>query len=246
MASTPYTTAPGSASVSTLNYRNVWYNGSGAMFAPTNAQIDSSNARDTFNTSDVTVLEAGLLMGKITAASFANTNGTNVGMYSNSFYGLVSTAAPATNTTVYVASAVATEVARQITANAGSAINVKFIGPPSAAGTVATFTGTVSAGSGTSLTVTALGTALAAGSLIAPTNGAQTPITFVADSYGIPLTLTSGSLTNQYFSRMPIGGDVNTDMILGYSSMDTSVQTWVKQQLAAAGTGGDFTFKDNR
>lgn len=106
--------------------------------------IEGTRARDPGNTTDVTCLRPGLLMGKITSG----------GYWAPSAFGLTGGALTNSGTTLTLASAaIGTEIVRRI----GATGTFKLTGPPTAAGTVRTLTVTYSAVSGTSVTITALG-----------------------------------------------------------------------------------------
>ena len=114
------------------------------LYLPGGKLVDGSKARDPGNTGDITVLRAGMLMGKITSG----------GKYAPSVLGVLSGAGTEDDTELTVSAAVATEINRRI----GSSGTFKLTGPPSAAGTVRTSTVTYSAvdtGTG-AITVTAL------------------------------------------------------------------------------------------
>lgn len=114
-------------------------------YLPGGAIIDGTKTRDVFNSDDITRLEAGLLMGRITAS----------GKYANSCLGLSTGALTGTGTTLASSAAIATELVRRI----GATGTFKLTGPPTAAGTVRTATVTYSAVNTTTgdVTITALG-----------------------------------------------------------------------------------------
>lgn len=106
--------------------------------------IDPTKSRDASNTTDVGVLQPGLVMGKITSS----------GLYAPAIYGKTNAAVTNAATTVTLASAaIGTEIVRRV----GSTGSFKLTGPPSASGTVRTLTATYSAISSTTATITALG-----------------------------------------------------------------------------------------
>lgn len=116
----------------------------GKKLFPTGGRlVDGTKGGDPGNTPDVDTLRAGKVMGLITTGSkwrpsiIGNTNG----------------AVANGDTTVTVVAAVATEIARLITA-AGGNVNLKLTGPPTAAGVVRTLQVTCSAAAGTTLTLT--------------------------------------------------------------------------------------------
>lgn len=229
---TPFSQQPSVKTLQTLAYRNIYADPATKVAAPIFAQLDGTNSRDTFNAADVTVIEAGMPIGKITAT----------GLYRPTIIGITGASYTSGGTSITVSAAVAAEVARLIANNAGP-VNLSYIGPPAAAGVVATTTVAASAASGTTITTTTLGVNLVIGSIIAPADGSAIPLTITDYPYGMPVTLTDGSAVNQFLAPYISGGDIATAMILGYSSMDTSVQAYIKTKLALIGT---FRFSDNR
>lgn len=229
---TVFNQQPGQASLGTIAFRNIFADPSTMVAAPVFSQIDGTNSRDTFNALDVTLLEAGLPFGKIAAS----------GLYRPSIIGLTGASYTSGGTTITVTAAVATEVARLIT-NAAGPVNLTFVGPPAAAGTVASIVVACSAASGTTLTVGTLGANLVIGSIIAPADGSAVPLTIMANNYGVPVILSSGLATNQFLTPYVSGGDINTAMILGYSTMEASCRAYVKTSLKLIGT---FRFTDDR
>jgi hypothetical protein len=229
MSVTNYPTVPAVYSSRSVTPRNIFKSGT-PEYLPSLATIDGTKSRDTSN-SPVSVLQAGLLMGKITTG----------GKYRPATIGLLGSAYTSGGTSLTVSAAVATECARLIVLAAGN-ISLKAIGPPSAAGTVALTSVTCSAASGTTLTVADLGVNKAAGSIIAPADGAQTPIQVVTPQYGVPVTDEFAASLDQTM-RLLRGGDIDVTQIPFYSTMDTSVQSWVKAALNGVGI---FTFSDDR
>jgi hypothetical protein len=78
------------------------------------------------------------------------------------------------------------------------------------------------------------------GSLICPTDGSETPVTFVDAADGIKVTLDNADVDVQ-FPHIPVAGVVDASQIVNYPA-DTSTQAWVKAALKAA---GQFVFDDN-
>src|ERR1700674_1841691 len=89
-------------------------------------EIDGVNASDPDNTPDVTVLRAGLLMGKI----------TTTGLYANSVIGVTTVAYTSGGTSLTLTVQAAVELVRRFGAAGTATVNV--VGPPSANGTLAT------------------------------------------------------------------------------------------------------------
>jgi hypothetical protein len=238
--STDFRTLPGVATGQSITPRNIFTSqqANQVHWEPTFASIDGTNSRDTGNT-PTNLLRAGLILGVVTATK----------KYRNSIIGITTANAAGAATSVSVPAAVATEVARLITNNGGAAISIKLIGPPAAAGAVATVSVTCSAAAGTTLTVSALGAAVAAGSLVCPADGSQTMVTINDAQYGIDVTDRNGSNLDQRLPRFLRGGDLIAASIINLSvddfgnAVDTSVTTFIKAQLKAAGL---YTFDSDR
>jgi hypothetical protein len=199
-------------------------------FLPSLATIDGTKTRDPGN-DDVTVLRAGLLLGKITSG----------GKWRNSIIGLTTGDAAAADTTLTVAAATATEVARLITLAAGN-VSLKLIGVSVASGTVNVTAVTASAASSTTITLTgAVGVIALTGAIVAPADGAQTPVQLQTKRYPVEVTDFSGTSMD---ATLPLlkSGDIDVSMIPNYSSLDTSVKAWVKANLKSAGI---LTFSDD-
>lgn len=213
-------------------------------YAPSLITIDGTLTRDTGST-PTSLVRAGTLMGKVTTG----------GKYRNSIIGLTSAAYTSGGTSLTVSAAVATEVARLISV-AGGNVSLKVIGPPTSAGTVAVTACTCSAASGTTLTVVDLGVNKAAGSLVTPADGSQSPLTtFDASAFGIDVADASGTSVDQGLSRFLLGADLIASQIPflttdGTTSTDASVQTYLKTFLKAGGSnntsGVAFTFDNDR
>lgn len=77
-------------------------------------------------------------------------------------------------------------------------------------------------------------------SLVQPTDGSETPLTLIPDGYGIKID--SATPADVEWPLVPIGGVIDFAQTLPLVS-DTSLKTWVKQQLSSL-VGGKFTFSD--
>jgi hypothetical protein len=192
--------------------------------------INGALSRDPGNTGDLAVLRPGLLMGKITAS----------GKYAPSVIGVTQAAKAAAATDVAILPAQAVELARRI----GPTGTVRFVGPPTAAGTVATFTETLSAIDTTTgvLTHGGLDAALIAGSFVVPNDGSQIPVTAIYDGTGKKVTDADGLDLDVPFERLLIGGVLTPSQLIPWPS-DTSLQAWVRTNLSTA-SAGKFTFDD--
>jgi hypothetical protein len=280
--------------------RAIWLGRAGVQYLPGGARIDGANARDPSNTgaqwetsgavlppfgvttpngSTITyasTLQAGLLMGVIGALNAGQTttgvSSASVKMFGASIFGLVGGDNLAANaTSIKVPAAVGAEISRRV----GTTGNIKIIGPPTAGGTMATQTVTLSNIVATTSVYTTLTLsnsaqllyAVVAGSLICPADGSDAISTFIDELDGIRVTdIYLGNLMVQ-FPRVPIaGGIVNTANLINYTSgagitgtaaatitVDTSVRKWIKAQLNSAGTAaitavgpsGAFRFSDD-
>lgn len=200
------------------------------------AIIDGSESRDPLNTDYLWNLRAGMLMGKITSG----------GKYAPSVLGVL-TAAFDTDasdpTEMTVSAATATEIVRRI----GTSGTFNLIGPPAAAGVVATTTVTFSAVDTATgaITVTDPGVDKIAGAFIAPTDGSQTPRGVIGNGHGIRVVDEDFDDIDVPFPNMLIGGYLDSSQIINWPS-DTSLQAWVKAALNDAdGGGASFVFDDH-
>jgi len=188
------------------------------MFLAGGKSIDGVASRDAGNT-PITVLRPGLLMGKITAT----------GLYAPSVIGVTTNAEAAGSTSIEAAAAVVTELIRR----QGTTGTFKLTGPPAANGVVATETVTYSAASGTTITVTAIANAYVAGSMIQPTDGSETPRTFIPDWDGYGLKVVDGDGTSYAsidFPKFPVAGIVYSAQLLPWPA-DTSLRAWIVARL---------------
>lgn len=185
--------------------------------------ISGANSRDSGNTGDLDVLRAGLLMGKITSG----------GEYAPAILGIMTAAQVATDTSVTVSAAQAVEIVRRV----GATGTLRFVGPPSAAGTVATFTETYSAVNTSTgvITVSGLNADLIAGSFVCANDGSYIPRSMIPDGYGVKVTDETGTSLDAPFSPMPIWGVVDSSQLLPAWPSDTSLQQWIVDQLNAYG-----------
>ena len=182
--------------------------------------IDGSKSRDPSNTSDVTVLQSGLLMGKITSG----------GKYAPSILGLTSGALAAGATSITTATAaVLTELVRRI----GATGTFTLTGPPSANGVVNSEVVTYSAATGTTITCTAILGNYISGSFIQPTDGSQQPLSFIDDLVlsGYQVVDNNGAnVSSVDWPRVPISGTVHSANLINWPT-DTSLQQWIISRL---------------
>lgn len=229
MSVAPYVPGlPGVRSVKAATHRTVFKQAS-EMFLAGGRVIDGTLSRDPGNTGDLTTLRPGLLMGRV----------TTTGRYAPSILGVTLNAESSGSTSIEVSVATATELVRRI----GASGTFKLVGPPTSGGTVATATVTYSAVNLTTgaITVTALSSAFIAGSFVCPTDGSETPLTFIPDGYGITVAEMDGTIINEQFAELPIGGSVESSKLLPVFPSDTSLRNWLVSNLNAA-AGGQFVF----
>lgn len=212
---------PGIKSLRTASSRRVFL-GESALYLPAGRIIAGSVSRDPLNTGDLDVLRAGMLMGKITSG----------GKYAPSIIGVTTNAEAAGSTSIEAAAAVVTELVRRV----GASGTFKLTGPPTANGTVTTETVTYSAASGTTITCTAIAAAHVAGSFIQPTDGSETPLTFIGDGYGIKVTDEDSANIDVPFHNFAIGGVVDSSQLINWPS-DTSLQAWIWARLNSIDAG---------
>lgn len=220
---------PGIQGARTATHRALFLQRS-EMFLAGGKLIGGVSSRDPGNSPDVTVLRIGLLMGKI----------TSTGLYAPSVLGVTTNAEAVGSTSIEASAAVVTELVRRV----GASGTFKLTGPPTANGVVATETVTYSAASGTTITATAILNAFVAGSFIQPTDGSETPISFIPDTegFGIPVVDRDGtSLTAVEFPKLPISGVIDCAQILPVWPSDTSLRAWLVARLND-GDGGQYVF----
>jgi hypothetical protein len=190
--------------------------------------VDGLLTRDPGNSADSTrTIRPGTLMGKVTAS----------GRYANSVIGVSTGAIIATATEISVSAAAAAEIVRRI----GATGTLRFVGPPTAAGTVATFTETYSAvnTSTGAITIAAADAALVAGSLVCANDGSYLPLTVVPDGYGLLIPEDS---SHTEWPLVPIAGVIDFPQLLP-AVTDASLKTWIRTNLSTV-SGGKFTFSD--
>lgn len=228
--------SPGIATARTASHRALFLQRSETFLAG-GKMIAGGASRDPGNTPDISNLRIGLLMGKI--STVVNSLGT-VGAYAPSIIGVTTNAEAVGSTAIEAAAAVVTELVRRC----GSTGTFTLVGPPTANGVVDQETVTYSAASGTSITVTALTKAFVAGSFICPTDGSQTPISFIPDTEGFGVLVTDqdgNSVTAVDFPKFPVSGIVDSSQLLPVFPSDTSLRAWLLARLNDAG-GGQFVF----
>lgn len=217
---------PGTKTKVETSPRNVFL--SGPELLPSGIVIDGSKSRDPLNTGHVDTLRDGLVLGKITAS----------GMYAPTIIGVLTEAFDTDgsfNTTMMVSAATATEIVRRI----GSSGTFKAIGPPTAAGVVASTTVTfsnVNTSTG-AITVTDPNVDKIAGTFICATDGSEEPLGLLTgnNGTGVKVTDVDGNSVDVP-AQLAIGGMVAASGIINYPT-DTSLLAWLKSKL----NGGDGT-----
>ncbi len=222
---------PGYKTQRSATPKHVLQTEAGALRLPAGVTIDGAGSRDLTNTADNGVLQAGTLLGRVTAT----------GRYAPSVIGLLVALhdTSAATTTLSLPPAVATELNRRV----GSSGNLTLIGPVSAAGSANVEMVAFSAVDTTTgdVTITATTNDFAAGSVVAAADGSQTPRVILGDPTGVRVVDASGNNLNAQAVDVPVAGLVSTGQITHYTSMDSGVQNWVKSQLRAVGS---FVFSD--
>jgi hypothetical protein len=194
-------------------------------------KIISSTSRDPGNADDVGNLRPGLLMGIITATK----------EYAPAIVGVLTAAATAGATTVNVSPAQAAALQTRL---GGSSGTIRFVGPPTAHGTVASFTETISAINTTTgdLTVSGLDAALVAGSFVCLNDGSHQPVTFIPDGYPVRVVDETGVGYDVEFPKVPVAGIIDVSQFLPVWPSDTSLRNWLKTQLNNV---GQFVWDDS-
>lgn len=81
-----------------------------------------------------------------------------------------------------------------------------------------------------------------AGSVVSQNDGSQTPVTFLPDGFPREVTDGSGSVAQVEFPDFPIGGIIDEQYLIGYSAMDSSLKTYVRNALSTT-LGGKYAFR---
>lgn len=193
--------------------------------------IDGAKSRDSGNTGDLGVLRAGLLMGKVTTDDdWAPTIlGVSTGAYTSG------------GTSITVSAAQATEIVRRV----GSTGNLRYVGPPTAAGTVAVSGAIAYSAVNTTtgvITTADIGADKIAGTFVCANDGTHLPRSFIPDGWGIKVTDSSeASVAAVPWYLVPTAGNVVSSQILYWPS-DTSLQSWIVDTLSTIGrTNFSFT-----
>lgn len=220
----PFPGMPGVSAERISKHRTVTADGY-LEFLPGGVILDGAKTRDPDNpdaatdSTAVTRLRAGLLLGKVAAT----------GKYANSVIGVTQGAYASGATSITVTPTEAAEIVRRV----GATGNLLFIGPPTAGGTVATITQAFSAVNTTTgvITITSLGANLIAGAFVSDTDGSATPLTFTPDGWEIPLPADG---TDTPLAQPPIEGNIDGSKLLPWPT-DTALRAWIRSGLNSFG-----------
>lgn len=230
----PFTGMPGVSAERISKHRAVAADGY-LHFLPAGLVLDGAKTRDPDNpdysalgASAQRRLRAGLLVGKVTAT----------GKYANSIIGAITGAVVATGTSITVSAAQAVELVRRV----GTTGTLRLVGPPTAGGTVATFTETYSAVNTTTgvVTISALNADLIAGSFVCADDGSYLPKTFLPDGWEM---IVPDDDTDLPLAQPPIAGNVTASNLLPWPS-DTALRAWIRSQLNDPTGYGQFVFTE--
>lgn len=185
--------------------------------------IDGTLARDPGN-DDPTTLRPGLLMGRV----------PGTGKYANAVYGKTLAAISAGATSFSLSALAAVEFVRR---NGGSTGSVVIVGPPTAGGTVAAQTVTVTAVNTTTGVFTGtVPAAVVTDSAVTPTDGTGVPITVIGDGYGYIIPTTGDA----EWPRVPVEGQIDETRLIDWPA-DVASRAYLRNQLSTL-AGAKFTF----
>lgn len=216
---------PGIGTALSAQRLNVSRDGSESFLAGSYV-ISGTSSRDPGNSaSSILSLRPGLLMGKITTGGF----------YAPSIIGPIGAAYTSGGTSLTVTAAVGAEIVRRF----GASGTFTLLGAATAGGTQTSDTVTYSAVSGTTVTVTNIGANRISGSFIMPTDGSQTPLTYLSDGYNIVIPDDSSDVP---FPRVIISAVVDVANLINWPT-DATLKTFIRTSLSTA-SGGKFVFND--
>jgi hypothetical protein len=204
-----------------------------AQFVASPVTIDGTLSSNPLNAPFVWLLFAGTAMGRV----------TSTGKYANSILGLTTAAyshSGGGSTTITTDVNTAIEIVRRI----GTSGTFKLTAPPAAGGTVATQTVTFSAVNTTTgvITITALGSDAVSGAFIQPTDGSESIVTLLCDTWGKKVVdqLNTTRVDVLEAQLLAAGGTINTAVIVNYPT-DASLKAWFKSAVKAACPGVNFS-----
>lgn len=227
MPVTPILGRPGFGTATTISNGRVFRADEGKMYFPHGGSIDGTKSRYYGGGTNLFHLPPGLLMGQVTATK----------KWAPSILGVNQSAYTSGGTSVTVTAAQATEIVRRV----GATGTLLYVGPPSAAGTVASISKAYSAINTTTgvITTADLAANFVAGGFIMVADGTEVPRTVIDDGFGVSIP-SDGSDCD--FPRIPTGGHLDVSKIIDYPT-DTSLIAWLKDKMAANGRGL-WTFSD--
>lgn len=235
MAFQPQSGLPGIGTSAFATPRDVYYRTPNTDMLPLPCLIDGTKVYNGANLPYPWLMFAGTFIGRITAS----------GLYGQSIIGQLAVSyASGTSLTLSAGDAAALNYIQ------GGSGTFKLTGPPTAGGTVATNTVTYSAinlATGV-VTVSSIGTAFVAGSIIRPTNGAENIVSVAAEMYGTKTTdwTNINTVSGMIEGGVYCGGILNSAILVNYST-EVSTRAFIKAQIRANGIPGaifsdDFGF----
>lgn len=222
---------PSIGSEDTYQFRRVLWSDQNAMRLPHVGKIDASESNDPTNTGDLTTLQPGLCMGRITAS----------GLWAPAFVGLTTAAYTSGGTTLTVAAATAVELERLVGQSGTN--ELVCIGAPTAGGTVAVtaFTHSAINTSTGDITVTSLGVTKHSGCLIGVNDGRYTPRGILDEGYGIRVVDNNANRVDVALQSLLVGGFIDTAQVINYpASANTGLIDWLKTNIK-----GQYVWKDD-
>jgi hypothetical protein len=79
------------------------------------------------------------------------------------------------------------------------------------------------------------------GSFVQPTDGSESPLSVIADGYGVLMAVDSSDVD---WPQLPVQGPIVGSQLLPAWPSDTSLQAWIKGQLCTSNGGPRFSFDD--
>jgi len=220
--STTYTATP----------REIFYDSrAAAKFIPGPVSVDGTLSGNPGNSPYDYILFAGTPVGRV----------TNTGKYAVSILGVTTVAYADNDLTLTTSAATAKEIVRRI----GTSGTFKLTGPPAAAGVVAVTTVTFSAVDTSSgvITVSDLNLNKIAGSWIQPTDGSETIVTLIADTWGLKVADAMNVNRVDVFDAelWAGGGIINTGYIYPAYPSDTSLRAYLKAAIRVSVPDAKFS-----
>jgi hypothetical protein len=204
-----------------------------AQFVASPVTIDGTLSSNPLNAPYTWLLWAGTAMGRVTAT----------GKYANSILGTTTAAyahSGGTSTSITTDVNTAAEIVRRI----GNSGTFKLTAPPASGGTVATQVVTFSGVNTTTgvITVTALSADAISGAFIQPTDGSDSIVTLLCDTWGKKVAdqLNTTRVDVLEAQLLAAGGTINTAVIVNYPT-DTSLKAWIKAAVKTACPGVNFS-----